>query len=142
MNAIAQHGLTAHALKTLRRQLEAERHRLQADVRWSAGTALSLGEAQAEEGAATGSPGDVAADLTGQELALALERAERRHLTRVERALRRLAAGRYGACEACGRPIGLARLRVLPWTALCRACVDVPPDLRARGTRGHHVTQR
>lgn len=130
------HGLGDRALATLRRQLEAERRRLTADVRWSAAAARAFGEAQADEGSSTGSPGDVAADLAGQELAVTLERAERRHLVHVDRALRRLAAGRYGTCEVCAGPIGLARLRVLPWTTLCRVCVGLPggPARPARRT--------
>lgn len=39
----------------------------------------------------------------------------------VEAALERLAAGTYGTCEACGRPISAERLDALPAT---RFCVD------------------
>ena len=35
-------------------------------------------------------------------------------LAEVENALSKLASGTYGVCEACGRPIPIARLRVLP----------------------------
>lgn len=36
-------------------------------------------------------------------------------LADVERALGKLDAGTYGVCEECGRPIPLARLKILPW---------------------------
>ena len=36
-------------------------------------------------------------------------------LADVEHALARLDAGTYGVCEECGRPIPLARLKILPW---------------------------
>jgi DnaK suppressor protein len=40
----------------------------------------------------------------------------------IEHALAKLEAGTYGTCDHCGRPIGDARLEVLPWAALCVAC--------------------
>src|ERR1700730_1342240 len=39
----------------------------------------------------------------------------------VEHALRRLDDGTYGTCEACGKPIGEARLEAVP---AARFCVD------------------
>ncbi len=40
-------------------------------------------------------------------------------LADVEWALRRVAEGAYGRCEACGRPIGTARLQARPATRFC-----------------------
>ncbi len=37
----------------------------------------------------------------------------------VKAALLRLAAGRYGICEVCGKPIGQARLEAMPATRFC-----------------------
>jgi DnaK suppressor protein len=39
----------------------------------------------------------------------------------VERALERLEAGTYGVCEACGQPIGEARLEAWPAARFCRS---------------------
>src|SRR2546421_4568081 len=47
-----------------------------------------------------------------------LERVEG-ELDDVEHALRRLEEETYGTCEACGRPIGDARLEVQPAARLC-----------------------
>jgi len=47
-----------------------------------------------------------------------LERIEG-ELADVEHALRRLDDGTYGTCEACGLPIGVARLEAMPATRLC-----------------------
>src|SRR5437899_425218 len=47
-----------------------------------------------------------------------LERVEA-ELDDVERALRRLEEGTYGTCEACGRPIGDARLEAMPAARFC-----------------------
>lgn len=40
----------------------------------------------------------------------------------IDAALERLAAGRYGTCGGCGRPIEPARLAVVPYTLRCSAC--------------------
>lgn len=40
----------------------------------------------------------------------------------IDAALQRLLNGTYGACEACGRGIAIARLRTLPASRFCRRC--------------------
>jgi DnaK suppressor protein len=46
-----------------------------------------------------------------------------RHLLeQTERALGRIDAGTYGACESCGQPIGKARLMAFPRAVLCVTC--------------------
>ena len=42
-------------------------------------------------------------------------------LADVDRALRRISEGTYGGCEACGKPIGAARLEARP---AARFCID------------------
>lgn len=48
----------------------------------------------------------------------------RRHVDELDRALERLAAGRYGNCERCGRPIADERLAVRPAAARCIICAS------------------
>ncbi len=43
-------------------------------------------------------------------------------LTEIEAARGRLAAGTYGACERCGKPIAEARLEARPVARTCIAC--------------------
>jgi RNA polymerase-binding transcription factor DksA len=43
----------------------------------------------------------------------------REALEEVDGALERLAAGTYGYCEVCGKPIGAARLEAMPAARLC-----------------------
>ena len=43
-------------------------------------------------------------------------------LAQVEEALARIAAGTYGRCIECGKPIPVARLEALPYTKLCVDC--------------------
>jgi DnaK suppressor protein len=38
---------------------------------------------------------------------------------KVDRALVRIAEGTYGLCERCGKPIEKARIKALPYAALC-----------------------
>ncbi len=40
-------------------------------------------------------------------------------LRKVEHALERIEAGKYGNCEVCGKPIPVERLEVLPYATLC-----------------------
>jgi RNA polymerase-binding transcription factor len=46
------------------------------------------------------------------------------HLEAIEDALDRLAAGSYGVCVVCGRPIGAARLEARPEAARCIVCAS------------------
>jgi DnaK suppressor protein len=45
-------------------------------------------------------------------------------LRAVERALERLLAGAFGACELCGGPIERARLDAVPWSRCCTSCIS------------------
>lgn len=48
--------------------------------------------------------------------------AERRVLADIEAAMARLAAGRFGWCEQCGRAIATAKLAEMPQATYCAAC--------------------
>lgn len=53
-------------------------------------------------------------------------RAEARYeLVRVNDALARLDAGRYGQCTRCGAAIAQARLEAVPQADLCNGCADL-----------------
>lgn len=57
-------------------------------------------------------------------------------LADVERALQRLDAGTYGACEACGEPIPDDRLEALPATRFCLVDqASAERELRRSGPR-------
>ena len=49
-------------------------------------------------------------------------------LADVERALGKIDEGTYGVCDACGEPIGDARLEARPWSVRCVRCAT---DARA-----------
>lgn len=64
-------------------------------------------------------PAEVAGELYDHEEEVTVKTLLLQRLGEVEEALRRLRDGTYGRCEVCGRPIGRARLEVIP-TALRR----------------------
>jgi DnaK suppressor protein len=49
----------------------------------------------------------------------ALVRQAEHHLTEIDAALERLAAGSYGTCETCGDPIAPGRLQARPTARTC-----------------------
>ena len=53
---------------------------------------------------------------------IALLAAARRRLADLDAALERVAAGTYGTCERCGRPIPADRLEARPFAPTCVAC--------------------
>ncbi|HLH59588.1 MAG TPA: TraR/DksA C4-type zinc finger protein [Streptosporangiaceae bacterium] len=67
-------------------------------------------------------PADAGAKTYEREHAFALTSNARDLLEQTERALGRIDAGTYGACESCGQPIGKARLMAFPRATLCVTC--------------------
>src|SRR2546423_13280735 len=63
----------------------------------------------------------------------ALLDAAREQVTALDDALRRLAEGRYGACDRCGQPIVAERLAARPAAATCVRCTDAAGHGRRRG---------
>ncbi len=59
-----------------------------------------------------------------QEVDLALMQMKSETLKKIEQALLRLEAGTYGRCQDCDAEIPAARLRALPFAALCRDCQE------------------
>ena len=57
------------------------------------------------------------------QLAALLEAAED-NMASLDEALARLREGRYGTCQACGRPIGPARLAARPAARTCITCAS------------------
>jgi len=53
---------------------------------------------------------------------LALSAQARAAVDEIDRALAKMDAGTYGVCERCANPIPKARLKALPYAALCVAC--------------------
>lgn len=59
---------------------------------------------------------------TDPEILTSLATGARAALHDVQAALWRMDEGRYGLCTACGAPVELERLEIVPQTAECLAC--------------------
>ena len=97
------------------RQAEAQRNALQAaieDMRMARSLTVADDEHDPE--------GSMVSLDQARDLAL-LDRTERT-LAELASAQERLAAGSYGSCERCGRPIPVDRLRARPEARLCVPC--------------------
>jgi RNA polymerase-binding protein DksA len=69
-----------------------------------------------------GSQAAAATHVFEQQRDLALRDRARIQLDQVDGALARLAAGTYGSCTNCGKPIATERLEAIPWTPVCIDC--------------------
>jgi DnaK suppressor protein len=63
-------------------------------------------------------------DETFIRLLARLDDQQKAEIGAIDRALARIANGNYGRCEACGKPIPLSRLQVLPMAANCLPCTE------------------
>ena len=59
-----------------------------------------------------------------QEVDLALMQMKSETLKKIDQAISRLEEGTYGRCEECDAEIPAARLKALPFAALCRDCQE------------------
>ena len=64
-------------------------------------------------------PADVGSEVFEREKDISILEQVEAELADVEHALQRLEDGTYGVCEACGEPIGEARLDALPAARFC-----------------------
>jgi RNA polymerase-binding transcription factor DksA len=67
-------------------------------------------------------PADPSARWTDYESTATRPPVDERELGEIDAALRRIADGSFGACLACGGPLGLQRLRALPEARYCLGC--------------------
>jgi DnaK suppressor protein len=65
---------------------------------------------------------DAAMDTAQDEISSQLVEVESRELNQIEDALNRFREGIYGNCEACDKPIPLARLQAVPYATTCIDC--------------------
>jgi DnaK suppressor protein len=109
------------------RLLEAEREatllRLRALERDFAGIVESAGQANTDD---EHDPEGATLAFERQHIAALLGQA-RDYLRDVDAALSRLAAGQYGRCQDCGRPIPADRLTARPTATTCVACASRRP---------------
>ena len=106
----------------IRKRLEAERRRL---AELTGTLSVPNGESEAEPSPEPGDydqhPADMASDTFERAKDLSILLGMEAKMADVARALERLDAGTYGVCEACGQPIGEARLEAWPAARFCRS---------------------
>lgn len=66
---------------------------------------------------------DDASRSFSRQILLNLGEQDRDRLIQVEEALYQMENGGYGACKLCGKPIPEARLKLVPFTQHCVACL-------------------
>lgn len=59
-----------------------------------------------------------------QDMSAATAELRSRMLREIENALKRVAGGTYGECEACGEEISPNRLKAIPWARYCLSCQE------------------
>ncbi len=62
---------------------------------------------------------DFGGDASDEETTYKILEIESQELEQIDEALEKIVAGTYGICEDSGRPIGMDRLRALPFASLC-----------------------
>jgi len=102
--------ITRHELEIRQGELLGRLRHLTEDVRHTHGL-----EADSEERAT---------QLQNDEVLAGLDSATRVEIEQIRGALARIAAGRYGTCEACGKAIPAKRLEALPYTTRCVRCAS------------------
>lgn len=108
--------------KTARKLLADERVRLQGVI--DALRNEGIGEQSDQEAFSELSvldqhPADMGTETFERQKDMSILQQVEAELADVERALDRVEAGTYGTCEACGKPIGQARLKAKPAARFC-----------------------
>ena len=68
---------------------------------------------------------DRANNSYNRETLFALSTTERDMLISIDEAVARIESGDYGSCVHCDVPIGLPRLKALPWARYCIGCQEL-----------------
>lgn len=80
-------------------------------------------------------PGTDAAQLFGHEKTVVLEKALKRDLGEIEKALDKIKKGTYGICENCKKPIDAARLSAKPAAIYCMKCEKSLESVKGKKSR-------
>ncbi len=71
---------------------------------------------------ARGDEADLAAMAQAKEQSQWLAKDQKQRLAQINQALERIAAGKYGICDHCGKPIAPERMEAVPHAVLCIEC--------------------
>jgi DnaK suppressor protein len=110
---------TAAEVRAVAAELEADIARLRGELVDAEG---ELDDLLRDSGGAGDDQADTGSRALEREQSLTLVNNVRDMILHSELALARLTAGSFGRCEACGRPIGKARIQAFPRAVLCVEC--------------------
>jgi RNA polymerase-binding protein DksA len=71
---------------------------------------------------ARGDEADMAAMAQAREQSQWLANDQKQRLAQIDQVLARIAAGKYGICDLCGKPIAPERLEANPQATMCIGC--------------------
>ncbi len=108
----------------VRRRLTADLEQIQRDIyaRTQGEQAISSSMEAPDGTGISSEQADEASAFTEHDRNQAMLENDRALARRIEAALERLDAGKYGICERCGKPINPRRLEALPYVTLCVDC--------------------
>lgn len=111
---------TKKELADVKAELLADRDRLASEL---AATESGIADLVNDSGEGAGDDvADAGSKTFEREQEMSIADNARDLLLQTDKALQRIEAGTYGACESCGGPIGKARLQAFPRATLCLEC--------------------
>jgi DnaK suppressor protein len=126
--------VNAEELAIIKINLVAERDRIIADLAaLEESTAQTAKDQSGDLSSYSSHMADQGSDAMEREKAFLFASVTRRRLDEINLALERIAAGTFGVCESCGRPIPVKRLERMPGASLCIACKEL--EEKAQGSR-------
>lgn len=78
---------------------------------------------------------DIATEESNREFSLRLQDRDRRLVSKIRQALKRMDEGEYGVCVACGEDISERRLMARPVATHCIDCKTEAEQMERRGSR-------
>jgi len=105
-------AMNPELVEAARQTLESERARIKLEL------SEEVEHPHVSHGAQTAAASEVSESQRGQQL----REREEVHLVQIEGALSRIAAGKFGDCQTCGKAVAPERLDALPWATDCVDC--------------------
>lgn len=98
--------------------------RMKEDLLRSIQKTIALQKTARDREQTTGDDSDLANIETERDYQYLMGTRDREKLLKINEALIRLEKGEYGICQECGEPIGIKRLRAMPFALLCVRCQE------------------
>jgi len=129
-------GLTdSRRIAELRAMLEARRAEILEEIKQARASGTESNQATYAE------VGDLVTASVEKERAFEYSEAGINALKEIDLALEKLEQGTYGICELCGKPISVARLRIMPSATLCLECKSKQEQIGGIASRAERHTE-